>query len=193
MLFTKEFKAGIRAGKITRSYRAWKRPQAKPGTHYNLAPDGIIEVQQLSLVRIGCISDPDARAAGFDDAAQLLAYLKQPAAAEVYRVDFRYLGPGLVRQPDRQTLNTGELNTLITRLTRMDARAESSWTGAVLELIRRQPGTRAGDLAPLVGWDTATFKRQVRKLKGLGLTVSLETGYCLSPRGEQLYEVMSGR
>ena len=32
------------------------------------------------------------------------------------------------------------------------------------------------------------FKRDVRKLKNLGLTMSLPTGYCLSPRGEGYLE-----
>lgn len=40
------------------------------------------------------------------------------------------------------------------------------------------------DLAPEVGQDLARFKLNVRKLKSLGLTISLETGYRLSPRGE---------
>ena len=35
-----------------------------------------------------------------------------------------------------------------------------------------------------VGRETQPFKTGVRKLKALGLTISLETGYRLSPRGE---------
>ena len=59
----------------------------------------------------------------------------------------------------------------------------------VLDAIGRRPGTRAADLAKgFPDWDTATFKQQVRKLKALGLTRSLETGYELSPRGRQVLE-----
>jgi DNA-binding IclR family transcriptional regulator len=58
----------------------------------------------------------------------------------------------------------------------------------VLQLIHAHPGRRAADLAPQLSWDTATFKRQVRKLKALGLTISLETGYQLSSRGEQVVQ-----
>ena len=43
---------------------------------------------------------------------------------------------------------------------------------------------RAADLAASVGRETQPFKLDVRKLKGLGLTLSLEVGYRLSPRGE---------
>jgi DNA-binding IclR family transcriptional regulator len=53
----------------------------------------------------------------------------------------------------------------------------------VLALIAERPAVRAPDLAPLLGLDTVTFKRDVRKLKELGLTESLTVGYRISPRG----------
>ena len=39
-------------------------------------------------------------------------------------------------------------------------------------------------LAETLGWDRPEFKLQVRRLKALGLTISLDVGYRLSPRGE---------
>ena len=53
----------------------------------------------------------------------------------------------------------------------------------MLDLIARRPATRAPDLAAELARDTAPFKADVRKLKELGLTESLERGYRLSPRG----------
>ncbi|WP_218577411.1 hypothetical protein [Phytohabitans rumicis] len=50
-------------------------------------------------------------------------------------------------------------------------------------MIADHPGVRAADLAASLGRDTPTFKADVRKLKALGLTESLEVGYRLSPRG----------
>ena len=47
------------------------------------------------------------------------------------------------------------------------------------------PISRAG-----FGRETQPFKLDVRKLKNLGLTISLEVGYRLSPRGEAY---LSGR
>jgi hypothetical protein len=38
-----------------------------------------------------------------------------------------------------------------------------------------------------MGRETALFKADVRKLKELGLTESLEVGYRLSPRGRAYY------
>ena len=55
--------------------------------------------------------------------------------------------------------------------------------GQVLRLIAERPGVRAPDLAASLGRETLPFKRDVRKLKELGLTVSLEVGYEISPRG----------
>ncbi|HYN64664.1 MAG TPA: hypothetical protein VES36_08670, partial [Candidatus Limnocylindrales bacterium] len=68
-----------------------------------------------------------------------------------------------------------------------------SWTRAVLEAIRDQPGLRAGDLAAEMGRPRLPFKMDVRKLKELGLTESLAIGYRLSPRGEALLQRMAGR
>jgi ribosomal protein S19E (S16A) len=47
---------------------------------------------------------------------------------------------------------------------------------------------RAGDLAASAGRERHPFKTDVRKLKELGLTESLEVGYRLSPRGRALLE-----
>jgi hypothetical protein len=57
------------------------------------------------------------------------------------------------------------------------------WARRTLELIEERPATRAGDLARSMGQERLPFKANVRKLKALGLTESLEVGYRLSPRG----------
>ena len=57
---------------------------------------------------------------------------------------------------------------------------------AVLDVIRRRPATRAADLAAEeFGRERDPFKIDVRKLKNLGLTHSLDVGYELSPRGAE--------
>lgn len=188
MQFTRAFKEGIRAGRVTRSYRVWKKPQAKVGGRYNLHPDGVIEVTAMRRVAPASISRDDAVRAGFEDAAALRRFLDTDD--EVTLVEFQFLGGGLTGQPTRDRLAAAELDTLIGKLDKMDARADQPWTTRVLGAIAADPGRRAGDLAPGFGWDTPTFKRQVRKLKALGLTRSLEVGYELSARGQQ---VLAGR
>ncbi|MHB1137901.1 MAG: hypothetical protein ACYC2O_03025, partial [Microthrixaceae bacterium] len=62
------------------------------------------------------------------------------------------------------------------------------------ELIDAHPRLRAADLALLMAdpQETQAFKTDVRKLKALGLTESLEVGYRLSPRGEVLLNHLRG-
>jgi hypothetical protein len=69
------------------------------------------------------------------------------------------------------------------RLDHMDRARGEPWTRRVLELIRDHPETLAADLGASLGMDKLPFKRDVRKLKELGLTESLPIGYRLSPRG----------
>lgn len=58
------------------------------------------------------------------------------------------------------------------------------WAWATLRAIAADPGRRAPDLAAAFGRETAPFKVDVRKLRALGLTLSLPVGYELSPRGQ---------
>ena len=190
MQFTKPFKDKIRRGDVTLSFRVWKRPGARVGGRYNLHPRGAIEVLEVSQVLLARVSRQDAQAAGFADRQALAAFLEVPDDTRVYRVAFRYLGDDLVKQPDTQRGAQAEIDALIDKLTAMDARSARPWTRAVLETIADQPGVRAGDLAGAFGWDTATFKTQVRKLKAKGLTLSLETGYRLSDKGSQLLKAL---
>lgn len=68
---------------------------------------------------------------------------------------------------------------------RLDAASKlGPWTIATLDLISKNPRQRAGDLALMLGRDKPSFKLDVRKLKNFGLTISLDVGYVLSPRGE---------
>lgn len=187
MQFLKPFKIAIAEGRITVSFRYWRSPQAKPGGRYQIRPYGGIEVDDVQVVDTSAISDADSRLAGFDDRDALLAELARTerAGTTLYRVGFRFIGE---LEDPRATLREQELDDaafmeLARKLARMDAR-ESPWTATVLGLIRDRPGTRAGDLAPELGWETPRFKTQVRKLKAQGLTESLEVGYRLSPRGE---------
>ena len=63
------------------------------------------------------------------------------------------------------------------------ASTHGPWTMETLGLIDAHPATLSTDIAALVGRERKPFKTDVRKLKELGLTESLEVGYRLSPRG----------
>ena len=89
------------------------------------------------------------------------------------------------RWPHPDVLGDDEVHDLDERLARLDrASSHGPWTLAVLDAIAARPAVRAADLAQSLGRETQPFKLDVRKLKNLGLTISLEVGYRLSPRGE---------
>ena len=56
-----------------------------------------------------------------------------------------------------------------------------------------QSRTAAPDLAAELGRETQKFKADVRKLKSLGLTISLEVGYELSPRGRVVLDTLESQ
>jgi hypothetical protein len=187
MQFTKDFKEAIRAGSVCCSFRTWPSPQAKVGGQYNLHPTGAIEVTALRQIRFADAGHRQVRQSGFPDTEALRAYLKVDDNDLVYLVEFRYLGEVTVKVPPGQKLNARQARSLANKLTRMDQRSgRGPWAHRTLTLIDQQPGTRAADLAGVLGWDTAPFNANVRKLKQLGLTLSLDTGYRLTDRGVAL-------
>ncbi|MEM7307162.1 MAG: hypothetical protein AAF682_10855 [Planctomycetota bacterium] len=186
MLLRRKDLDGIRAGTIRLAFRRWKRPTVRAGGTLKTAL-GVLAIDAVERVLQRDITERDARLAGHDSRAALLAELRK-RTGDVYRIELRHVGADpRVELRGRATLPRAERDELLARLARMDARARGGpWTARVLALLRDHPGVRAADLAPEVGRETLAFKRDVRKLKELGLTVSLETGYELSPRGARV-------
>ncbi|HEU0023667.1 MAG TPA: hypothetical protein VFQ12_03505 [Thermoleophilaceae bacterium] len=183
MLFRRRFLDGIEAGTVTLAFRRWERPRVRAGTRLRTRA-GVLEILAIGEVAPAEVTEADARRAGYASPAELLDDL--PAReGPLYRVELRRAGPDpRVALRERADLSREELAELRRRLGRLDAAArQGPWTTAVLELIERRPEVRAADLAPELGRERLAFKRDVRKLKELGLTESLERGYRLSPRG----------
>ena len=61
-----------------------------------------------------------------------------------------------------------------------------AWLTVRRERIEARPGVLAAKLARSLGRPRDELKRDVRKLKALGLTFSLEIGYRLTPKGAAL-------
>lgn len=192
VLFTKRFWSGIADGSVTMTFRRWKRRQVVAGHRYR-TPAGIIEVDSVEIVAEGDVTDAEAQRAGFATAAELVGDLRGTADLPVYRIAFH-----LVDEPDPRDvlahdadLSPEDVAGITSRLDRMDhASAAGPWTRRVLGAIESSPGVRAPDLAASFGRETAPFKRDVRKLKNLGLTISLKVGYRLSPRGAAYFSAV---
>jgi hypothetical protein len=174
----------IRAGEVDLVFRRWTQPRVRPGTRMR-TPVGVLEVVALDVIERASIDAQAARRAGFDSPARLLAMLDARAEGEIHRIELRYAGPDpRIALRERSAMSADELDQVKGRLARMDASSRHGpWTRPVLELIRDRPEVRAPDLAASLGRETQPFKRDVRRLKELGLTESLERGYRLSPRG----------
>jgi hypothetical protein len=193
MLFDMKTLAAIERGDITVAFRNWKRPTVKEGGTLKTAV-GVLAIDAVARVDPGGITAAEAAAAGFGSADEVRSALAERADSVVYRIRFHLAGPDpRIDLRERATLTDEEWARLRGRLGRWDlASPEGPWTGAALRLIGSSPGVRAADLAPAVGQAKDRFKRNVRKLKGLGLTESMETGYRLSPRGRSVLARLAG-
>jgi hypothetical protein len=183
----------IKDGEIDLAFRRWERPRVVVGTRMRTGV-GLVEVTSVEQVDVGDLTEDDARRAGAPSLAALLRALEPKADRPAWRVGLRHAGEdprALLRDavPDK-----AEVAAIVARLERLDrASSYGAWTRQTLDLIDRNPERRAPDLAARAGRETAEFKKDVRKLKELGLTESLAIGYRLSPRGEVVVDKLRGR
>lgn len=183
MLINQATARGIADGTITLVLRRWDAPRAKVGGTQRtpagtIRIDGVVERPPRYRVTAA-----QARAAGFPDARTAQAELDRRPAEHTYLISVSYLAPD--ERPDLASddrLTPDDVAAISARLARWDA-SGTPWTRQYLEMIGDNEAVRAPDLAERVGLDVPRFKRRVRQLKGLGLTISLDVGYRLSPRG----------
>jgi hypothetical protein len=177
----------IKAGDVSLVFRRWKRPSVKPnGTQ--MTQIGVLAIESVDVVTGSQITDADARAAGFNDRAELLAALPV-SDLDIYRVAVSFAGEDpRIALRENAVLGGSELGEIAEKVSKLDSR--ESWTRSYLELIDSMPGVYSGLLADFLGVSKDVFKPRVRKLKALGLTESLEVGYRLSPRGRTVLEYL---
>jgi hypothetical protein len=194
VLFKRHVLDGLADGTITVAFRRWARPRVRAGSQLRTAA-GVLAVDAVDEVPVAGITEDDARRAGFSSRSALLEDLASQRDGRVYRIALHVAGPDpRVELRGRDALTGDELAEVERRLARLDAASRhGAWTLAVLRLIRDRPEVRAGDLAPTQGQETLAFKRDVRKLKDVGLTESLEVGYRLSARGRAVLRCLGKR
>jgi hypothetical protein len=127
-----------------------------------------------------------ARRSGFSSVVELLKVAKHGAGERVFLIDFHYVAAPAKGKTRTHAVKAYGLEEIIAKLDAMDKRATTAWTRATLREIDANPGLRSTELALNLGRERFALKRDIRKLKALGLTLSLEVGYSLSPRGKQM-------
>ncbi|WP_336670313.1 ASCH domain-containing protein [Tsukamurella sp. USMM236] len=195
MLIPKAIAEGVRDGRVTTQYRRWDTPRVKVGGT-QLTPAGLLRFTRVTRVPdVDKISDRAARAAGVKDAAALRKLLtpRDPDAPRrersarggehVYRVHLEWAGEDPRLALREELPDDAELAAIAKRLARLDARETGPWTRDILEWIRDHPHVVSKELAAERGVELLPMKADIRKLKGMGLTISHEVGYELSPRG----------
>jgi hypothetical protein len=175
--------AGIADGSVTLAFRRWDRPRMRPGSTQRTVA-GVVLIETVDPVDPETLTEDDATRAGVRSLATLRRLLERREGAHVYRMQVSLAGADpRVALREQAELSAEDRRGLDARLDRMDAARGAPWTRQVLRLIAGRPGVRAPDLAASVDRETLSFKRDVRKLKELGLTHSLPVGYEISPRG----------
>ncbi|PXY35528.1 hypothetical protein [Prauserella flavalba] len=181
MILTHAVTRGVADGTVTAVYRRWARPRVRPGNTLTTAW-GVVRIESVTPVDPSAITDADAAAAGEPSARAVLASLRGPAGAPVFRIGLGWGGEDPRHALSAETdLTREQLDDIAARLVRLDR--DSPWTHEVLRAVVAHPGLRAADLAALLGREKNKLKLDIRKLKNLGLTHSLEVGYRISPRG----------
>ncbi len=194
MQFEPRLRNGIHDGTITVAFRRWRRCQVVTG-HVYRSELGMVLAEEIDVVEPAQITPAQARDAGFASVQALVGDLRGDPALPLYRIRFRPLDAPDPRDElaATATLADSDAAAIAGRLERMDrASKRGPWTMQVLTQIASQPGVSSALLAPELDWERADFKLHVRRLKELGLTISLDVGYRISPRGAAYLALVAG-
>ena len=175
----------IVSGDVTVVFRRWLRPTVKNGTKM-YSSKGLLLIKKITKISLAQISEKDAKLAGHESRETLLKELRARSSGDYFRIDLSYRGADSRVELGRKTAFTKkEKENLLGKIAALEKRS-GAWVKIYLQCIRKNPGVRAQDIAAEFGEEALRLKAKVRKLKNLGLTISLDTGYEISPRGKEV-------
>jgi len=193
MQFEPRLRQGLRDGSITVAFRRWRRVQVVAGHEYRTGA-GRVLAESITVISPADITAELATAAGFPDVGSAVKDLRGDPDLPLYCIRFRPVdGPDPRDElAGTASLTDADVAAIGKRLARLDAASKRGpWTGDVLEQIATRPAVSSALLAADLDWDRPDYKLRVRRLKALGLTISLDVGYRLSPRGRAYLAIMS--
>jgi hypothetical protein len=187
VLFRRETLEGIARGEITIAFRRWKRPTVKADGRLRTAV-GVLRIGMIEPVTLAALKEGDAKASGFASLFALKAMLGPETDDPVYRIVLDGIEPDQ-RADLREAAEPSDVEwkALLARFAGWQRNAPDYFP-AILRTIADRPETPAALLATDLSVEKLKFKQDVRKLKELGLTESLQTGYRISPRGRTVLD-----
>ncbi|MVA74809.1 ASCH domain-containing protein [Auraticoccus sp. F435] len=185
MLINARTAAGIADGSITLLFRRWEAPRVRTGGS-QVTSAGVVSFDRVVEVPdVDDITESELAAAGLRDRDELRALLDR-RPGRIHRIEVSFAGPDPRVALREQLPGPAELEALSRRLARMDAGRHGAWAVPTLRWVAQHPGVVSTELAEHLGRERYALKADIRRLKALGLTISLDVGYRLSPRGEAL-------
>lgn len=186
MLFKGVHLQGIKSGEITVAFRKWQKVSVKGGSLLRTSV-GLIEIGEIEAVNENDITDKDALQAGFTDKKQLLKSFTHNSTGTIFKISVRYHSADpRIKLREQTELSEQQFEDLKGKLDRLDRYSkEGYWTEKILLTINDNSNLHAIGIAKLTGFEKEWLKLNIRKLKNLGLTVSHNVGYELSPLGSE--------
>lgn len=187
MLFKQKYLTLIADGTVNIAFRKWKKPTVKTNGTL-ITPIGQLKILEVQQIDYSLITENEANAAGYQSREELDKELSTKSEGDLYKITFVLLGDDpRIALRETNEISEEEFAKIKNKLERMDSSGPiKGWTLKVLNSIKDHPEKRAGDLAEDLGYDKMWLKPSIRKLKGMGLTISLPVGYKLSPRGKEV-------
>jgi hypothetical protein len=189
MLFKEIHLSGIKSGKITLAFRKWQKAFVKSGSLLHTSI-GLVEILKIETLNEKDITDKDALRAGFADRRQLLKSFTHNSAGTIFKISVSYHSADpRIKLREQTELSEQQFTDLKGKLERLDNHSkEGYWTRKILLTIKDNPNLHAVGIAKETGFEKEWLKLNVRKLKNLGLTISHNVGYELSPLGNRFIE-----
>ncbi len=186
MLFKEKHLSGIKSGRITLAFRRWQKASVKTGSLLHTSI-GLIEIRKVEPVNEIDITDDDALNAGFSDRNQLLESFAQNITGLIFKMSVHYHSDDpRIKLREQTELSERQFADLRKKLERLDNYSKQGrWTKRILLVIKENPNLHAIGIAKLTGFEKEWLKLNIRKLKNLGLTISHNVGYELSPLGKE--------
>lgn len=187
MLFKEIHLNGIKSGRITLAFRRWQKAAVKIGSLLHTSI-GLVEIRTIEIVNEKDITNKEALDAGFTDKKQLLKSLSRNNRGTIFKIAVGYHSADpRIKLREQTELSEQQFVDLKKKLDRLDNYSKKGdWVEIILTTIKDNPNLHAAGIAKLTGFEKEWLKLNIRKLKNLGLTISHNLGYKLSPFGNQL-------